>query len=111
MRWLSLGAASLALLLAIAWFYESAAFNSRVGDDAPLYSARRHDAYGSAALVDLLKERGIPVRTLERPSLEPEDHGILIQVLPMDGSGSTRYRVPARQLADWISQGNTVIQF
>ncbi len=111
MRWVSLGAASLALLFAIAWFYESAAFSSRAGDDAPLYSARRHDAYGSAALIDLLKERGVAVRTVERPSLEPEDRGILIQVLPMQAASHGAYRLPERQLAHWISQGNTVIQF
>jgi hypothetical protein len=95
-----------AIFVGVVAFYQSAAVRSRTGADAPLYSTRRYDPYGTAAIRDLLAERGIEVRTLERPNLHPDDHGVLIEVLDSRGE-----RINARQLLEWISKGNTVVQF
>ncbi len=106
--WIAIAATVCGLLLA----YQSAVFSSRSGDAAPLYSARRHDPYGTAALYALLAERDVPIRTLERATLEPADRGVLIQAHPNGvnlGTG-TDYRLQTRHIADWISQGNTVVQ-
>jgi hypothetical protein len=107
--WIAIAALALGALLT----YRSAVFSSRSGDAAPLYSTRRHDPYGTAALYTLLVERGIATRRLERPTLGPDDRGVLVQVMnaappgPFDGEG---YHLQTRQLADWIAQGNTVVQ-
>jgi len=112
MRWMMPGVAFAAVIVGIVVAYQSAAIGTRAGSGAPVYSARRHDPYGTAALQDLLAERGIPVRTLERPSLEPGDRGVLIQVLPRihPGFEGQDLHLPARQITDWILQGNTVLQ-
>lgn len=104
--------AVVAIALGVTLAYQSAVFSSRSGDDAPVYSARRHDPYGTAALMDLLVERGSTVRSLERPSLEADDHGVLIQVLPLEQSRRSRggFHLQTQQLADWIARGNTVVQ-
>jgi len=105
-------AAVVAILAGIIVTYRSAGFSARSGSDAPLYSVRRYDPYGTAALRDLLAERGVPVRTLEGPSLEREDHGVLIQVLPVEERmrGRQQYHPQTRQLEEWMSAGNTVVQ-
>src|SRR5512137_1546347 len=72
-----------ALVLCVWAFYEVAYQASRGGESMPVYSTRRHDPYGTAALYELLRERGHPIRTLERSHLEPNDTGTLIQVLPL----------------------------
>jgi hypothetical protein len=112
MRWLALSAALFVVVIGVALSYQSAAFSSRGGNDAPVYSVRRYDSYGTAALRDLLADRGIAVRTLERARLDSDDHGTLIQVLPLGASalGPMNYHTENQQLADWISQGNTVVQ-
>lgn len=94
------------IFIGIYAFYQLAAVRTRAGADAPLYSTRRYDPYGTAAIRDLLMERGIPVQTLERPNLHADDHGVLIQVL--DSAGD---RMNPSQLLAWISKGNTVIQY
>jgi hypothetical protein len=105
---------TLALILAaVALFYFEARDASRAGDSTPLYSVRRHDPYGTAALRDLLVETGVKVRNLERPRLERTDQGTLVQVLQMPDESFWREepQVQAPALLQWISEGNTVIQF
>jgi len=100
-------------------FYRLAETASRGGQSNPLYCTRRYDPYGTAALCDLLAERGIPVKTLERPSLDEREHGVLIQVLECRRpqglaqllSGGARYEVHVGDLREWIAAGNTVVQF
>lgn len=106
------------IALGIVAFYEFAARSGRGGESSPLYSARRHDPYGTAALADLLTERGIEVRYLERPRLDDAAHGVLIQVLPLPEKRSSSGPVsppqeapPDRRLVGWIAKGNTVVQF
>ena len=117
--WVALTALAVGGVLA----YQSAVFTSRSGDATPLYSARRHDPYGTAALLDLLQERGVAATTLERPTPRPGSRGVLVQVLTAfsnlpsgrpAGLPSTQPQVPLPQndaLADWVQQGNTVVQF
>ncbi|HEY1684660.1 MAG TPA: DUF4350 domain-containing protein [Tepidisphaeraceae bacterium] len=98
--------AVIAVMAGIIAFYQLAAVRARTGADSPLFSTRRYDPYGTAAIRDLLVERGIPVRTLERPNLHPEDRGVLIEVLDLPGE-----RIRTDQLLEWISKGNTVVQY
>jgi len=92
---------------------------SRGGEGVPAYSARRHDPYGTAALLDLLAERRIDADCLEGPRLPRGAHGVLIQVLPLSepalnmvrGGGPQAFRIPVDHLREWIAEGNTVIQF
>jgi hypothetical protein len=107
---LAMGVAIVAAGVLLMFFYQSASVSSRTGEDAPLYSVRRHDPYGTAALHDLLIERGVPVRTLERPALERDDHGILIQVLADNSQIRSDYQPRVQAIVDWISRGNTVVQ-
>ena len=92
------------------FFYQSASYSSRTGEDTPLYSVRRHDPYGTAALFDLLTQRGVSVQTLERPRLDPSDHGVLIQVLADDEASRNDFHLATADLIDWMSRGNTVVQ-
>ncbi|MBI4585990.1 MAG: DUF4350 domain-containing protein [Planctomycetes bacterium] len=106
---------SLAVAGLCVWaFYRLAYWSSRGGEESPLYSTRRHDPYGTAALLDLLRERGFEARTVERPRLEKEDRGVLIQILPLSEPevpwSSPPPRLPTRSLQDWIAEGNTVVQ-
>jgi ribosomal protein L37E len=112
-RRLGLGAAIAAVVAGIVLFYRSAAVSSRSGNDVALYSVERYDPYGTAALRDLLADRGIENRTLERPTLLPTDNGVLIQVLPLPRwpDYGLSYRLSTRMLIDWMLEGNTVIQF
>lgn len=107
-----------AVLIAVSAFYKLAHWSSRGGEETPLYSTPRRDPYGAAALKTLLEERGIQVRILEKPRLEPEDRGVLIQVLPLVeknyslwGNASDNFVLKTDELKNWISKGNTVIQF
>ena len=94
-------------------FYKNASFSSRTGSDSPLYSVRRHDPYGTAAFSELLQERGNLVQNLERPRLDREDRGVLIQVIeaPVASSAEKLPPLHIQRLADWIAEGNVVIQF
>ena len=103
-----------------AWaFYFLAWRASRGGEATPLYSARRYDPYGTAALRELLLERGIEVKTLQRPRLKKTDAGVLVQALPLGDApsqcGSCRcspsYRVHNDSLEEWVAAGNRVVQF
>lgn len=111
------------LLLGFWAFYRMAVVASRGGESAPLFSNRRYDPYGAAAFGELLQERRVPFRTLERPRLEEDDRGVLIQVLRVPqrlavsiASEQTvramgrRPQVQLDSLKDWIAAGNTVIQ-
>ncbi|MFA7236383.1 MAG: DUF4350 domain-containing protein, partial [Phycisphaeraceae bacterium] len=103
-----------AAALGIWAFYQTAYVASRGGETAPLYSTRRYDPYGSAALDQLLRERRIPVRELQRPRLQPTDRGTLIQILhtpPREKShgDDLAQRMPLPALLDWIAAGNTLI--
>jgi hypothetical protein len=105
---------TLALIFAaVALFYFEARDASRAGDTTPLYSVRRHDPYGTAALRDLLVETGVKVRNLERPRLERTDQGTLVQVLPLPKNPYSYDETQAQSsaLLQWIADGNTVIQF
>lgn len=106
--WITLAVVAATALLA----YQSAVFSSRSGDAAPLYSIRRHDAYGAAALFTLLSESDIPTDTLERPAFHAGETGTLIQILQTNArSRETLPQPQVSQLVDWMTQGNTVIQF
>jgi hypothetical protein len=105
-------ALTLLLLAAGLWlFYKAAYVATRGGEDTPLYSAERHDPYGTAALKDLMAERGASVTLLRRPTPEEGTGAILIQALTSDRDSSTLPQRQTQRLKDWISQGNTLIQF
>ncbi|MEM7624132.1 MAG: DUF4350 domain-containing protein [Planctomycetota bacterium] len=85
----------------------------------PLYSNRRFDPYGTAALYRMMQRRTEWVTTLERPRLEDEHRGVMIQVLSLadeawyDEFGDeidNPYHLPTPMLLDWIADGNTLIQ-
>ncbi len=96
-------------------FYTLSFWASRGGQTAPLYSVRRYDPYGTAALFELLKYRGVEVRTLERSRPNQADRGVIVQVLTVNSHGSNAFRqhppLQTERLKDWIAGGNTVIQF
>ncbi|MFW6157902.1 MAG: DUF4350 domain-containing protein [Planctomycetota bacterium] len=108
-----------AIALGVWMFYDAAYTASRGGVDLPIYSARRHDPYGSAALRDLLAELDVPVHTLDRPRLRDDERGVLLQVLPIDRAdlewrvpgGAPAYGIATDHLRAWIARGNTVVQF
>jgi hypothetical protein len=106
----ALAGAIVGVALLLLFFYQSASVSSRSGEDTPLYSVRRHDPYGTAALHDLLVDRGVPVRTLERPALEADDRGVLIQVLADSDQFRPDYQPRVQTMVDWISRGNIVVQ-
>lgn len=102
-----------AVLIAVQGFYQLASWTSRGGESSPLYSTYRHDPYGSAALYELLEARGVPVERVTRPRLLPEQHGTLVQILPMplaDNTERASVTQSSSQLLDWMHDGNTVIQ-
>ena len=105
--------ACIACLIAGLWaFYGSAHRQSRGGQQAPLFSVRRYDPYGTAALLDLLRLRAPHVRTLQRSRPGRADSGTLIQVLPVprEHTPFARPRLDPQKLKAWIARGNTVIQ-
>lgn len=108
---MALGAIALGL-----WsLYSLAIRASRGGSSNPLYSTRRFDPHGAAALFRLLAERLDHVGTLERPWLDASASGTLVQIL---GSGDARPEetedktvgLPAASLLAWVAAGNTIIQ-
>jgi hypothetical protein len=112
--------AAAAVVLAGLWaFYAMSAQVVRGGESAPLYSAYRHDLYGTAALRELLVDRGTTVQVLEQPHLQDRSRGLLIQVLPLEPKERSMLGLragpgPALQLSrlcDWVAEGNTVVQF
>lgn len=98
----------------------------RGGETTPLYSVRRFDPYGTAALFRLSERRIEDVNTLERPRLNRGQAGVMVQVLPTDFHGVHEfleadalsewdvpgdvYALPTRALLDWVAAGNTLIQ-
>ena len=108
-----------ALLAALYAFFSLSAFDARGGQTAPLYCARRHDPYGTAALRDLLRESGVETRFLKNHRLPTGASGTLIQVLPVPepcvvGSCAScrgsRSRVKTESLREWLQAGNRVVQ-
>jgi hypothetical protein len=97
------------LAAGLALFYQASAEATRGGEDSPLYSTERHDPYGTAALKDLLSERGVATTVLERPTLGDESGAVLIQVLA--DAGHDAPHLQAEALKEWLSKGNTLIQF
>ena len=96
---------------------------SSTGAGTPVYSARRHDPYGLAALSTLLSERGVPVGWLQRPRLPDGFGGVLIQVPgqrinKLDAGQMTEeeraiaraYTLPTERLLEWVADGHTVVQ-
>lgn len=106
--------AALAAVALGAWiFYAAAHRASRGGEHSPLFTARRYDPFGAAALYELLKMRGVAVRFLQSPRPAPGDHGTLIQVVatPEEQSAPAERQLDAGSLQDWMEAGNTVLQF
>lgn len=101
-------------LLVGAWgFYRLTVTASRGGQSTPLYSVRRFDPYGTAALYRLLSERRDGVTTLERPRLPSRLAGTLVQVLALPeemGPLFEPYELPTAALLAWVGEGNTLIQ-
>lgn len=91
-------------------FYAMSFWASRGGQSAPLYSVRRFDPYGTAALFELLQHQGVEVHTLERSRPDTTVRGLIIQVLPVPGSDPSP-QLGTEHLKQWIMIGNTVIQF
>jgi Domain of unknown function (DUF4350) len=98
-----------ALAVGLVAFYHQAGVSTRGGEDTPVYSIRRHDPYGVAALAELLAQRGIDTRPLEKSSPELSDRGVLVQVL--EGTTKDFAFYDTSDLLDWVSSGNTLIQF
>jgi len=99
-----------------AWgFYELAVFTSRAGTTAPLYTPKRHDPYGTAALNEWLERRGRAMRLLKSPRQLRAAQGVLLQVLPIESNEGSRasgvdQQLSATRLKKWIAEGNTVVQ-
>jgi len=109
--------ATLAVVAVGLWaFYKQAVRSSRGGEETPLYSTRRYDPYGTAALKELLVERGYEVISLERPRIDPSMNGALVQALPLSGipgffySGFRSLQLQTKSLREWVEAGNTVLQ-
>jgi len=101
---------TLAVLSAGLWaFVTMAAWSSRGGQSAPLYSTHRYDPYGTAALLEILKVRRVDAAGHEHVRMREGQSGVLIQVLPEKHYGGPA--MDAESLRDWIADGNMVIQF
>ena len=103
-------------------FYALARDASRGGESMPLFSTRRYDPYGTAALHELLRATGHTVRRLDEPHIPRQQRGVLIQVLgvPVQEAqeleelslwGKTPYALSTQELRAWAAEGNTIIQF
>ncbi|NOX57535.1 MAG: DUF4350 domain-containing protein [Planctomycetes bacterium] len=101
-------------------FYALAAYASRGGEQAPLYSVRRYDPYGTAALYQVLERQGIDVSTIEQTRIpEHASPSTLIQILDRPAAGldegllefGSRPTLDPERLKKWMFDGNTVIQF
>ena len=109
-------AMSLAVLAGGFWaFFELSAWATRGGEQSPLYSARRHDPYGTAALFELLAQRGADVGTLERAHPPAGFEGVIVQVLGAAPDENDLFGPPPElhpeRVKQWMSRGNTVVQF
>lgn len=88
-------------------FYQTAATATRGGNDTPLYSMRRYDPYGSAALFEVLKETGHDVHLRENAHFNDSMKGVLVQILTENDG----IRVDVKRLLRWVKDGNTVVIF
>lgn len=109
---------SLAAFMALAVAYFTAAHvSARGGEDSPLFSIRRHDPYGCAALFELLEKRGDDVGSLER-SLPPRTFsGTLVRVFPGAGGGAGGHHrgqapgLQAKATLKWVKNGGRLVMF
>ena len=98
------------ILATLAMFLRLSHVVSRGGETSPLYSIRRFDPYGAAALHRLLLLQDRTVLSLQRPRLDREHQGILLQILPVTsiaGDDAVTYSLPTDMLLDW-EDGNKV---
>ncbi|MEM9752302.1 MAG: DUF4350 domain-containing protein [Planctomycetota bacterium] len=118
--------AALVAIASVAAFVHLAIEAGRGGETTPLYSVRRFDPYGTAALYRLMDQRLETVTTLERPRLEDDHRGVLVQALPTDfhevhmfteadelaewDVPGDIYALPTEALLDWVAAGNTLVQ-
>jgi predicted RNA-binding Zn-ribbon protein involved in translation (DUF1610 family) len=104
-----LASTALLLIISLWFFYQTAAIAVRGGEDSPLYSVERHDPYGTAALLDLLLERGVPA-TVTRQTTPGHGAGmVLIRVLTKSQGSSEKGE--EKRLTTWMEEGNTIIEF
>ncbi len=113
-KWLKAIVSAMAIAGGLWAFYSMSFWASRGGEGAPLYSVRRYDPYGTAALFELLKQRGMHVRTLEQSRPDRSHRGVIVQVLETPSAQSDLFGPPpqlqTQTLKNWIAQGHTVIQ-
>lgn len=110
----------LAVAIIAAAFLQMTVAAGRGGETMPLYSNRRFDPYGTAALYRVMERRAAQVVSLERPRLGDEHRGVMLQVLAINDSSwfdehgdenlTNPYALPTSMLLDWVAQGNTLIQ-
>lgn len=90
-------------------YFTAAHVSARAGEDSPLFSIRRHDPYGCAALFELLKARGTEVRSLER-SLPPQGFtGTLVRAFP--GAGAPVPGLQTKLTLEWVKNGGRLVMF
>jgi hypothetical protein len=97
--------AAVALVIGVVLFFQLSHVSARGGSGSPIYSTRRHDPHGTAALYLLLSESGRPARVLDRSQLPSGNELILIQALTTEDS-----RFEPKALLDWVAEGNTLVQ-
>ncbi|MBX9656716.1 DUF4350 domain-containing protein [bacterium] len=95
------------ILVLIGAFYQTAATATRGGNDTPLYSIRRYDPYGTAALFEVLKETGHEVHLRENAHFDDSMKGVLLQIL----AEKDRDRIDEKELLRWVNDGNSVVIF
>lgn len=116
--WLA-GIVVLSVVVIGAAFVQMSVSAGRGGETMPLYSNRRFDPYGTAALYRVMERRVDTVLTLERPRFDKDHRGVLLQVLAINDEPwfdelgdevDNPYILPNSMLLDWIAEGNTLIQ-
>ncbi|MDH5478434.1 MAG: hypothetical protein OEY50_08885, partial [Nitrospinota bacterium] len=105
-----------AVAAAILAFYYLAEYESKGGENAPLYSSLRADPHGSAAFRDLLSESGMPPFVLMEPQLPEGEGNVLIQV-QWEKDTQTGWEMffenqeeeDTKDIVDWVKRGNTLV--
>ena len=105
-----------AVAAAILAFYYLAEYESKGGENAPLYSSLRADPHGSAAFRDLLSESGMPPFVLMEPELPEGEGNVLIQV-QWEKDTQTGWEMffenqeeeDTKDIVDWVKRGNTLV--
>ncbi|MCC8191217.1 MAG: DUF4350 domain-containing protein [Planctomycetes bacterium] len=93
--------------LVLTFLYRVADYDVSTGSGLPLYSSRRYDPFGSAALRELLAASGRTTRPLARPVPPPARDATLIMITPI-GADSLDPRRWER-LEDWVGGGNRLL--